>query len=172
LLVLLPRLTRLAAAGLVAGVPVALAGGKAAITPKSIAGARTGLTHSAYKRILGKPVLVESLENNYSRLVFTRRKVEVYFHARVDTGVVVGTWNRRYRTANAIGPCSTVAALKSAYGRRLTRVVVGGSLAGYRLGKLVFRVDAGRVRAVSLKALSAPLFLAIATSTRNGGCRS
>jgi hypothetical protein len=163
-------MTGLAAAALIAGVPVALAGAQTAITPTSIAGARPGLTHAAYKRILGKPVLVESLENNYSRLVFNRRKVEVYFHGTANTGVVVGTWNRSYRTADGIGPCSTVAALKAAYGHRLTHVIVGGSFAGYRLSALVFAVAAGRVRAVSLKAPSAPLFVAIATAPRTGGC--
>ena len=63
-----------------------------------------------------------------------------------------------------------MAALKRAYGARLARVVVGGSLAGYRLGRLVFAVDRGRVRAVSLKAASAPFFLAVATAPRTGGC--
>ncbi len=162
-----------AAAALLATVPAALAGAQAAITPTSIAGAKVGLTRAAYGRILGKPVMVEYLENDYSRLVFTRRKIEVYFQGKVDAGVVVGTWNRAYRTAEGIGPCSTVKALKAAYGGRLARVFVGGSLAGYRLGALVFAVvpvAGGRVASVALKASSAPLFVAIATAPRAGSC--
>jgi hypothetical protein len=158
------------AGALVLAVPVALAGRTAAIEPSSIAGAKTGLTKSAYKRLLGRPVVVEYLENDYSRLVFTRRKIEVYFHGKSDSGVVVGTWSRAYRTAKGVGPCSTVAALRAAYGTRLARVLVAGSRAGYRLGRLVFAVDRGRVRAVSLKAPSAPFFVAIATAPRAGGC--
>ena len=155
-----------------AALPAAFAGAQAAISPTSIAGAKVGMTHAAYKRILGRPVTVEHLENDYSRLVFTKRKAEVYFHGKVDAGVVVGTWNRAYRTAAGIGPCSTASALRAAYGRQLVRVLVGGSLAGYRLGRLVFAVEAGRVRAVSLKSSAAPLFVAIATAPRAGGACS
>jgi hypothetical protein len=160
----------LAAAALVAVVPGALAGEGAAVTPASIAGARVGLTHAAYKRIFGPPATVEFLENAYSRLVFTRQKVEVYFHGKIDAGVVVGTWNRSDRTAEGIGPCSAVKALQDAYGARLARALVGGSFAGYRLGAIVFAVEAGRVRAISLKSSSAPLFVAIATAPRTVGC--
>ena len=85
------RLIVLAGALLLA-VPSAFAGRVPAIESSSIAGARTGLTKAAYKRLLGGPVLVEHLENGYSRLVFTRQRIEVYFHGRADSGVVVGTW--------------------------------------------------------------------------------
>lgn len=155
---------------LLLGASVAFAAQTAVIEPSSIAGAKTGLTKAAYKLLLGKPVSVEYLENDYSRLYFPRRKMEVYFHGNVNAGVVVGTWNRAYRTAKDIGPCSSVSALRAAYGSRLARVLVGGSLAGYRLGRLVFAVDRGRVRAVSLKAPSAPFFVAIATAPRAGAC--
>jgi hypothetical protein len=163
------RLT-VAAAALVALAPGALAGGRTGVTPTSIAGASVGLTHAAYRHILGTPATVEFLENDYSQLVFTRRKVEVYFHGKLDAGVVVGTWNRAYRTAEGIGPCSAVKALQHAYGARLARALVGGSFAGYRLGALVFAIEAGHVRAVSLKAPTAPLFLAIATASRTVVC--
>ena len=161
---------RLALFAAVLGSGAALAVGPAAVTPTSIGGAPVGLTKAAYKRILGKPVMVEYLENDYSRLVFTKREVEVYFHGKTDAGVVVGTWNRSYQTAEGIGPCSPVKALRAAYGKRLSRALVGGSFAGYRLGALVFAIEAGRVRAVSLKSSSAPLFVAIATAPRTGGC--
>jgi hypothetical protein len=162
-----------AIAALVAGVPAVLAGSYASITPDAIAGANVGLTHAAYRSIFGKPVLVEQLENDYSRLVFTKPKVEVYFHGSVDAGVAVGTWNRAHRTASGIGPCSTVHALKSAYRGRLTRVVVGRSFAGYRLGRLVFAIapgQPGEIGAISLVSSSTPLFVAIATAARTGPC--
>ncbi len=166
----LRRHLTVAAAVLATVAPGALAAERAAITPASVAGARVGLTHAAYKRIFGAPATVEFLENDYSRLVFTRRKVEVYFHGKVDAGVVVGTWNRSYQTTEGIGPCTAVKALLDAYGARLARALVGGSFAGYRLGALVFAVEAGRVRAISLKTSSAPLFVAIATAPRTVGC--
>ena len=165
-------MTLAAAVLLLAALPAAFAGARAAISPTSIAGATVGLTHAAYKRILGRPLTVEYLENDYSRLVFTKRQIEVYFHGKVDAGVVVGTWNRAYRMAVGIGPCSTVSALRAAYGQQLVRVLVGGSFAGYRLGRLVFAVDAGRVRVVSLKSSAARLFVAIATAPRAAGACS
>src|SRR5262249_3569033 len=108
-----------------------MAGGTPAITPTSVGGVSVGLTKAAYKRMLGKPYRVDFLENDYSRLVFTKRKMDVYFHGKMDAGVVVGTWNPRLKTAEAIGPCSTVRSLKAAYGSRLRRVFEGTAPVGY-----------------------------------------
>src|SRR5262249_24971750 len=117
-LVGMPRVQRLLvlAAALAVAVPVALAARSATITPTSLAGVDTGLTRAADKRALGRPVVTEFLENDYSRLVFARRKVEVYFHGKAGNALVVGTWDRSARTARGVGPCSTVTALKRAYG--------------------------------------------------------
>ena len=68
------------------------------------------------------------LENNYSRLVFTKRKVEVYFKGTVDKGVEITTWNKAYKTAAGVGPCSTVAKLKAAYGNKLKPFKQGGRI--------------------------------------------
>jgi hypothetical protein len=159
------------AALLLAATPVALAGGAPAITPTTLGGAKVGLTKAAYKRILGKPYRIDYLENDYSRLVFTKRKMDVYFHGKQDAGVVVGTWNPRYKTAQGIGPCSTVRALKAGYGSRLRRVFEGTAPVGYRLGALVFALPFGtHVLSVSLKSAGAPLFVAIATAGTGPGC--
>jgi hypothetical protein len=156
---------------LLAAASVALAGGGPAITSTSLGGVKVGLTKAAYKRILGKPYRVDYLENDYSRLVFTKRKMDVYFHGKRDFGVVVGTWNLRNKTAEGIGPCSTVRSLKAAYGSRLRRVFEGTSAVGYRLGALVFAVPFGtRVLSVSLKSPGAPLFVALATAGTGPGC--
>ena len=92
-LVGMPRVQRpvVLVAALTVAVPVALAAGSATIAPTSIAGVKTGLTRAAYKRALGRPVVTEFLENDYSRLVFARRKIEVYFHGKAGKGLVVGT---------------------------------------------------------------------------------
>src|SRR5262245_11501062 len=63
------RVQRLIAvvAALAVAVPVALAAGSGTITPTSIGGVKTGLARTAYKRLLGRPVVTEFLENDNSR---------------------------------------------------------------------------------------------------------
>lgn len=144
---------RLLAAALLVAAPAASAAARAAITPSSIAGAKLGLSAPAYKRILGAPAVKGELEGGFSRLTFPRRKTEVYFR-RIGTagpGYVVATWNRSYRTAEGVGPCSTVARLKAAYGARLKPFTVEGRVVAYALGSLIFTVEgARRVKVVAL----------------------
>jgi hypothetical protein len=58
---------------------------------------------------------------------FQRPEVAVYFPAPTrkkpipgphQRAQIITTWNRSYRTAAGIGPCSTLAAAQSAYGAR------------------------------------------------------
>src|SRR5439155_20761223 len=125
----------------VAIVPVALASSAASIQQSSIAGAKLGRHASAYKALLGKPVRKDVLENRYSRLVFTKRKVEVYFKGSVDKGVEITTWNKAYRTSAGVGPCSTVAKLKAAYGSSLKPFKQSGKTYAYTRGKLIFAAN-------------------------------
>ena len=62
---------------------------------------------------------------NYPTMSFQTPKVAVYFPARRrkkpipgphQRAQIITTWNRSYRTAAGIGPCSTLAAAQSAYG--------------------------------------------------------
>ena len=121
------------------------------ITPDYIAGIKLGMTHAQARALLGKPVRVDRLEGGYDRLVSTRQKVEVYFRAGAKGVVVVTTWNRTLQTDEQVGPCSTVAALKAAYGSRLRAFRQAGKVIAYRLGNLVFAAQGGRrVNAVGL----------------------
>jgi serine/threonine protein kinase len=125
-----PRRGRLlAGAATVAAVSAAIGGflisgsthaNAASITPTSIAGAKLGLEPSAYKKHFGGAWKSERTpESSHSKLTFAEREVAVYFKGLTDTAVQITTWNRNYKTAAGIGPCSTIKELKKAYGKRL-----------------------------------------------------
>jgi hypothetical protein len=95
------------------------------ITQESIGGAKLGLSARTYKQLLGKPVLRLPLyrpsgqPSGWSRLVFPKRGLSVYFAPKKIRGAVITTWNRSYKTAAGLGPCSTITELKLAYGNQL-----------------------------------------------------
>ena len=156
----------------------ALAGAAAppAITSTSIAGATRGLTVAAYKRLLGGPNRLEVAKKGsltgfqdpegWTRLVFPQRKLQVYFDGR-PRSVLVTTWNKEYKTAVGIGPCSTVAQLKRAYGSRIRPSKFNtqhGKVYVYTMGDLLFAAaDLTQVTAVGLYDSKAP------DANRNGG---
>lgn len=98
---------------------------RAQITEKAIAGAPLGRPAGYYRRHFGP--LVHSLAGvvDFPTLTFGTPEVAVYF-PRQKTAIpapgrraqIIATWNRSYRTAAGIGPCSTFAAAKRAYGVR------------------------------------------------------
>jgi hypothetical protein len=114
------------------------------ITPSSIAGIHLGASQRDARAHMTGPVQVGRLEDGYLRLASARRKVESYFRTGTKGVAVVATWNRRLKTAERIGPCSTVAALRRAYGSRLVPFRQGGRIVAYRLGRLVFTVEGGK----------------------------
>jgi len=101
------------------------------ITPTAIASAKLGLTADAYKHLLGKPYRFEAAKggdfslrgfqqpSNWTRIVFPKRKVIVYFKDGVDRAIEITTWNKAYRTSTGVGPCSALPSLFSAYGDSL-----------------------------------------------------
>ena len=121
------------------------------ITPDYVIGIKLGMTHAQARALLGKPVRVDRLEDGYDRLVSVRKKVEAYFRVGAKGAVVVTTWSRILRTDKQVGPCSTVAALKTAYGARLHPFRQAGKVIAYRLGNLIFATPNGtRVTAVAV----------------------
>jgi hypothetical protein len=120
-----------ASAALAVSAAAAAASGSPAIQPTSIAGAKLGLGKLAYKQRLGSAVKFEAAGGgdmsepgfqqpaDYARLVFGKRKINIYFKGGVDHAIQITTWNRAYRTKEGVGPCSSFAQLKAAYGKRL-----------------------------------------------------
>jgi hypothetical protein len=87
--------------------------------------------------------------------------MEVYFKGDVDQAVEITTWNKAFRTARGVGPCTTVKRLKRAYGRKLKpskQNIIGGRVYGYTLGKHLYFAagDARHVTAVALYARPLP----------------
>jgi hypothetical protein len=137
-----------------------------AITATSLAAAKLGLGKSAYAHMLGAPFRYQAAGGgdlgqpgfqqpaNYTRLVFAKRKMDVYFKDGVDRAIQITTWNKSYRTAEGIGPCSTVPELKQAYGSRLKRSkwsTQNGHTYVYTVGDLMFAAaDLTHVTAVGL----------------------
>jgi len=120
---------RLVAAGLVAaaatvtGIALTQHGHAAlpvTITPNELAGVRLGDSNVAIERMWGGgQKLSMQTPPDYSVLTDHSRNLSAYFAGTADKVVEVTTWNSADRTAEGIGPCSTVADLKKAYGSRL-----------------------------------------------------
>jgi hypothetical protein len=119
-----------------------------AITPDSIAGIHLGMTQAKAMALLGKPMRLDQLEEGFQRFVSGRQKLEVYFKKGTPGVVTVTTWNRALTTDKQIGPCSSVAALKRAYGAKLKPFWKDGRIVAYRLGNLIFTTEDGRSVAV------------------------
>jgi tRNA A-37 threonylcarbamoyl transferase component Bud32 len=91
------------------------------ITPASIAGAKLGDTDLTLRRLWGRVFGEATLDQpqNYSMLTYRGRGLTAFFvGSSIDT-VEITTANSSDRTAEGIGPCSSLAALKKAYGSRL-----------------------------------------------------
>ena len=116
-------------AGAAIGGIVALRGesadGATAITQNSIAGAPLGLDVQGYTAIFGPPDLRVDQgkqvpgfpSTEYPTLIFLRQKVAVYFpDGWGSRAKIITTWNRDFKTAAGVGPCSTIEGMKAAYG--------------------------------------------------------
>jgi serine/threonine-protein kinase len=92
----------------------------ATITPTSIAGARLGDSNVLLSHMWGGGQRLAMTEPpNYSVLTQHTRNLSAYFIGTGDKTVEITTWNAADRTAEGVGPCSTLAELKKAYGARL-----------------------------------------------------
>ncbi len=144
---------------------LALAGNAAAthtqyrITQTSISDAKLGLPEATYAQAFGRP-RYNQLEDGFKRIDYARR-ASVFFRSKGGAiGIVV--WGKQYRTDARVGPCSTVAQLKRAYGARLKPFRVQGKVVGYRLDRLFFAVEDGkRVGVVQLSSSALPSYAAL-----------
>jgi hypothetical protein len=147
----------------VAVAALALAGGATATAPvlrmtqTSIAGAKLGLARAAYRKPFGGSPKIARLEGGLTRLDFPRN-ASVFFRSSGGGAIGIVVWGEQYRTAARIGPCSTAAQLKRAYGSRLRAFRFEGKVVGYRLDRLFFSAEDGRhVGAVQLSAGKLPV---------------
>lgn len=129
---------------LAASAPLASAQKAIDVAPDYIAGIRLGMSQAKAKALLAGPVRLDRLEEGYQRLVSGPQKVEVYFLQGARGVVTVTTWNRALKTDRQVGPCSSVTALKRAYGTKLRPFRQGGRIVAYRLGNLIFTTEGGR----------------------------
>jgi len=144
-----------------------LASGQKAIdiTSSYIAGIQLGATQTKARSLMTKPVRLDRLEDGYRRLVSSRQKLETYFRRGTKGVAVITTWNRQLKTDEQIGPCSTVAALRRTYGKRLVPFRQGSTLVAYRLGTLIFTVVGGRrVGVVALGRGSQAVYVALSAT--------
>jgi hypothetical protein len=132
------------------------------ITPVTIAGIKLGMARAKANALLAKPVRLDRLELGYERLVSGKQKVEAYFQKGAPGVVTVTTWNRALKTDKLVGPCSSVAALKRAYGAKLKPFLQAKRIVAYRLGNLIFTVGQGqKVGVVALGRTVPQVFLAL-----------
>jgi len=131
------------------------------ITQISIAGAKLGLSRTAYRKPFGGAPKLARLEGGLTRLDFPRN-ASVFFRSSGGGAIGIVVWDEQYRTAARVGPCSTAAQLKRAYGTRLRPFRLQGKVVGYRLGRLFFAVEDGkRVGVVQLSSTALPPYAAL-----------
>jgi len=120
---LLAGVAVLAAAGATIGGVLASAGesdvGPASISQTAIAGLKLGLPAEAYTQRFGGWRAETLTELGLATFTFQSPKLAVYFPPKGKKAIIITTWNRDYRTAKGVGPCSTLEELKSAYGKEL-----------------------------------------------------
>nr|MBA2293655.1 serine/threonine protein kinase [Actinomycetota bacterium] len=92
--------------------------GAPAITQTSIAGVELGRPRAFYQQRFGsnKELVLTEWDPPIPGLTFGSHEVGVYFRADPERADIITTWNRGHRTAAGIGPCSTIDAMKQAYG--------------------------------------------------------
>jgi hypothetical protein len=102
-------------------------------------GARLGDSSAFLQQLWGDGYQKLAMQTppDYSLLTYRGREVSAYFVGTEDKAVELTTWNSTARTPEGIGPCSTVAQLKKAYGARLKPSPNNHTLAGVPLGYTV-----------------------------------
>ena len=66
----------------------------------------------------------------------------------------ITTWNKDFRTAAGVGPCSSIADLKSAYGNALSRRrtnTIDGKVYAYMVGHLIFGANGSAAESVDAR---------------------
>lgn len=90
----------------------------AAITETSIDGAVLGMSQATYVNRFGGYKEYELTESDppIPGVSFGQRQLAAYFRVTPFAADVITTWNKNFRTAAGVGPCSTIDEMKKAYG--------------------------------------------------------
>jgi serine/threonine-protein kinase len=115
---------------------------KVFITPRGFVNAPLGLKSTEYKAIFGvgwrEDVFVPP---QFPVLYYFDRRIGIYFSRPGGSSIIMTTWNRHYRTAAGVGPCTSIGRLKDVYGNALhaspTNTFHGKAYA-YVIGHLIF----------------------------------
>jgi serine/threonine-protein kinase len=132
----------LVAGGVAAGIVLTQSSSTAlptTISPSVIAGAHLGENSVSLEHLwgFGRKLSMQT-PPNYSLLTSSQRHVSAYFVGSNDKAIELTTWNANDRTAEGVGPCSTVTDLKRAYGKRLRaspNATHNGVVSAWLLGK-------------------------------------
>jgi protein kinase-like protein len=100
--------------------------GRPEITLTSIDGVTLGRQAAFYKRTLGG-YQSSVVDPGFPTLSFEGPAISVYFPKHARRVFIITTWNRTSRTAEGIGPCSTLAQMHATYGRRVVPTFAGTS---------------------------------------------
>lgn len=166
----LPATFAILAIGALIAPAVGVAGPGTDITQAAVSDVTLGSPLDPAYGVFGNAPVRELLEGGWVRYSFRQPEapprrngelVEVFLRSASREIAAIVVNDRRWRTAAGVGPCSTLAALRRAYPRRLVPIRRSGRVVAYRLGSLFFAVaDGPRVSAVQLSAPSVGPWLA------------
>jgi predicted Ser/Thr protein kinase len=112
------------------------------ITPRGFVNAPLGLKSNEYKAIFGvgwrEDVFVPP---QFPVLYYFDRGIGIYFDHPGGSSIIMTTWNRHYRTAAGVGPCTSIGRLKAVYGNALRPSpdnTLHGKPYAYVIGHLIF----------------------------------
>jgi hypothetical protein len=112
------------------------------ITPRGFVDAPLGLKYNDYKSIFGVGYRDDVFVTpNFPVLEYFDRRFAVYFKHPGGNSIIETTWNKHYRTAAGVGPCTPIARLKSVYGNALKPSPFNtfkGKPDAYVIGHIVF----------------------------------
>jgi serine/threonine-protein kinase len=115
------------------------------ITQSEIDGVSLGHGQAYYTRRLGGFRAQTLSGPGYPSLDFQGPEIAVYFPAKHKPAHIITTWNKDFRTAAGIGPCSTIDSMKKAYGASVKPTWSGsqhGKVFSYAVGNnLLFSTD-------------------------------
>jgi tRNA A-37 threonylcarbamoyl transferase component Bud32 len=115
---------------------------KVFITPRGLINAPLGLKSNEYKAIFGvgwrEDVFVPP---QFPVLYYFDRRIGIYFKHPGGSAIIITTWNKHYRTAAGVGPCTSIGRLKAVYGNALRPSpanTLHGKAYAYVIGHLIF----------------------------------